>query len=203
MACPRPRAKFAVYSVGWAEVLSNLEVLAETLLFDLSKVGHDHDAGGAPRWLNFGGDGSILDKELEANKVLSDVVKVIISIMSRYLLEVKDAEKRGTEEDIEDFSLSVVCNYGKHRSRYVVSRVHAWLVDNCPDLEDLVSFHHLSEDNRRREVMYYKDCLAQGYKPYAAMKFAKTLGLRDDPYDTRIQKPEAPPAIPLCSRHEE
>ena len=51
--------------------------------------------------------------------------------------------------------VSVISNYGKHRSRWLLTQLEQWLSDTYSDSKSLIHVEQLSESNRRLELNHY------------------------------------------------
>ena len=113
---PRPVPKLYLYSCGWTDAPDHKETVSGGLVFDIGNVGHDYKDG-APRWEVFGGEGAEMDVELANTKELADRLELVKVLCTRYLDCLQSAPQ------ISAMIVSLICNYGKHRSR--------WLVKQC------------------------------------------------------------------------
>ena len=117
----RPPPKLYLYSCGWADALDNKETISSGLVFDVCNVGTDHEEGGprgsrqeAPRWRVFGGEGAEVDHELASTKELKDLLELLQSFCARYL------DCLPSTPSVPALIVSLICKFGKHRSRWLV-----------------------------------------------------------------------------------
>ena len=119
-----------------------------------------------------GGEGSVLDNELQNLPVLTLLVRLSETLIARYV--------DGVEQDPTNVSLTiaVACVWGKHRSRFVVPSVQDWVEDTFEHIRGLLCVQHLREGHRRHEVDYAVHMMAQGIRLRRAMTSAKALRSR-------------------------
>ena len=152
----RPPPKLYLYSCGWADALDHIETVSGGLVFDVGNVGHDHEEGGrrggsreAPRWEVFGGEGADMDHGLGSTKDLNDLLELLKSFCARFWGCLQSAPS------VPALIVSLICKFGKHRSRWLVIKLWDWLADNYGDSDSWIHVEHLSEGNRRQELNHY------------------------------------------------
>ena len=79
----RPPPKLYLYSCGWSDAPSHIETISGGLVFDIGNVGRDYDLY-VPRWLIFGGEGGIIDKQMSRSKALNDLLDLLQSFCARF-----------------------------------------------------------------------------------------------------------------------
>ena len=166
----QPGPRLCLYSCGWSDVPDHYETLARSFVFDISQVGHDPDVRGGPRWEVFGGDGDTLDRELSSSKELGSLLDLLKNFIARFL--------ESAQKDLR-LIIAVICAWGKHRSRWLIKQLEAWLEQQSLDSDYWFCVEHLSEFNRRQELQHYHSAMQYGgcYKGQA-ISSAKNMGLR-------------------------
>ena len=111
-------------------------------------MGHD-DERRASRWKVLGGEGAEIDHEFESRKEFNDLLKLLKSLCARFLDCVE------SDPFVTSLIVSLMCNFGKHRSRWLVKELEDWLADTYPNSDSWIHVEYLSEDNRRQELAQY------------------------------------------------
>ena len=79
----RPPPKLYLFSCGWSDAPNHIEKISGGLVFDIGKVARDYDSY-VRRWLFFGGEGGIIDKQLSRSKALNDLLDLLQSFCARF-----------------------------------------------------------------------------------------------------------------------
>ena len=74
--------------------------------------------------------------------------------------------------------VSLISNYGKHRSRWLLTRLERWVADTYSNSKSLIRVEHLSESNRRLELNHYYNLVREGSRRSQARTSAKQMGHR-------------------------
>ena len=74
--------------------------------------------------------------------------------------------------------VSLISNYGKHRSRWLLTRLERWVADTYSNSKSLIRVEHLSESNRRLELNHYYNLVRGGSRRSQARTSAKQMGHR-------------------------
>ena len=109
--------KLYLFPCGWADAADHQETISGGLVFDVGDVGHDHEEGGrrgAPRWLNFGGEGGELDRELGRTKELKDLLELLKNLCGHFWDGLQSASFCGPCDCLRDLqfrqaSLALAC----------------------------------------------------------------------------------------------
>ena len=165
--------KISIFSCGWSEGSEFKEMLLSqgAFLFDISNIQSDHDAH-APRWKHFGGDGSDLDEELGQIHVLRDLVTRLKDLIQCYM-EAIDCNRVS-----HNLNLVVVCNWGKHRSSWVVETILTWFNKRYARRPHMLRTMHCSKAARLSEIRHYDKCIEKGVAHADAIRSAKAAGFR-------------------------
>ena len=175
----RPSPKLYLYSCGWSEALDHLETVSGGLVFDISNVGTDYEnreqrgsRREAPCWEVFGGEGSDLDHELARTKEFKDLLRLLKSLCAHFFDWLQSASS------VPVLIVSVISNYGKHRSRWLLTQLEQWLAGTYSDSKSVIHVEHLSESNRRQELNHYYNLVRGGIRRTEARTSAKFMGIR-------------------------
>ncbi len=176
MSCPSQ--KIFLYSIGWSDVPDHAEKL-KGYVFDIERLGADADHRSA-RWEFFGGESRPLNEEIEAIPGMAELENCLRCLLGEYAkcLLPTDDEAHASEDIPDDFVATVVCAWGKHRSRFIVDRVARWFGEQFSQLEVYFLRVHLSEPNRRLELRHAQEQRERGYNVQQAIWSAKQMGLR-------------------------
>ena len=166
-----PPPKLYLYSCGWSDAPNHIENISGGLVFDIGKVARDYDSY-VRRWLFFGGEGGIIDKQLSRSKALNDLLDLLQSFCARFVNGLK------SNPSVPTMIVSVICNHGKHRSRWLIVRLREWLADWHSKEDSLIQVVHLSDFNRTQELEHYRKRCSEGYTQQEAIKSARGMGLR-------------------------
>ena len=172
----RAAPKLFIRSCGWSEVQRFIDHLDHGLVIDISEVVRVVEDGDRithwRRWECFGGEGGMLDAQLRQHAVLRDLVGILQNLCARYFEGLRQAYT------LSDFYIVVICDIGKHHSRWVVSMLDTWLSQLQPENDSWYQVKHLSDENRRRELTHYRDLKSTGWSHMDALSSVKSLGLR-------------------------
>ena len=135
----RPPPKLFLYSCGWAEVPDHQETISGGLVFDIGDVGTDYEneeQGGSPReascWQVFGGEGSDLDHVLAETENFKDLLELLKSLCEHFFARLHSFST------VPVLIVAVISNYGKHRSRWLLTQLEQWLSDTYSDSKSLI-----------------------------------------------------------------
>ena len=122
-------------------------------------------------WEHFGGDKGPQDDRLRQHPDWEPIAALLIAICTFAAGFLRSRQ-------LEQFQLTVLCAWGKHRSRLQIRDLRDYLLGLMPS-NFQVREYHLSTRNRKLEVAKFKDLKnREHYNGYQALQIAKRSGHR-------------------------
>ena len=173
----RPFPKLFLRSCGWPEVPHHIEQLDHGFIIDISALARNQEDNvfnsSLQKWKSWGGEGGELDAELSQNTDLMNLVGLLENLCVRYF------ECLRQSSTIPALFIAVVCNLGKHESRWVVSMVDAWLSQQLQEDDSWYHVKHLSDANRMQELLIFCQLRSAGWSPSEALYYVNIDGSFD------------------------
>ena len=178
-----PSGHLVLQSVGWSEAHMFFDEIVQGVVIDISQCCRDWDRSVLKTWFVFGGEGTEYDDRMRQNFEFQGIAELL-----RRIVAIVCAAMHGT---LQRVVVTVICSWGKHRSRLQVEDVCRWLLEQIArkvQRSVTVTVSHLSEEYRRKEIVVFEEVRASNHRlPWWRKKqwvdpllFAKTCGYRTD-----------------------
>ena len=165
IVAPAP-PELVLTSVGWSEAKYYWQELTQGFVIDVEQCcfGPSDMAGS---WQHFGGNGGLHDETLRSNEQFAMIAAFVLKLL-RWAADAMRARK------LRNFALTVVCAWGKDRSRLLIE-------DSCRTIRAVypglrIVKQHLSEKNRQQEIVHCGRLQSEGMSANLAIVEAKQCG---------------------------
>lgn len=153
VSCVAPRQTrcplLMLQSVGWSEAAEFWDDISEGLVIDVEECCHNDwsDDGMRGLFRHFGGDGGPHDEKLRADSEFRKIAEFLQHVLHR-IMQLMAAGL------LPRFVVTVLCAWGKHRSRLEIEDANAWVMgeEQKLDVEIAVKKSHLSTPKRQLEI---------------------------------------------------
>lgn len=154
-------------SVGWSEAWTFWSFIEEGIVLDVEQCCRKDGRDIAGKWFHFGGEGGVHDDRLRENPEFVRIADHLHDILM-YMISLINA---GAMNQKRRVVVTVLCAWGKHRSRLLVKdakrRVEDWRQTGGPDSQTqrdkfYVNCHTLSDWHRRKEIEEYHKAKERG-----------------------------------------